>query len=92
MSSVCSNIDFIDEFLGIKDNELTTGGEEAPPLDGNKNQSEAYWNYKNVDNDVYEDVHNLNNDDAHFVPHTVYVSEEVQENCCFNGLPYYFKS
>jgi hypothetical protein len=93
MSSVCSDIDFIDQFFGIEEDDLSIA---VPGLsERNKATTKpagAYLNFKNNEDDEYEDIHNMNNDDEHFKPPPVYLSEEVQEICRVNNLPYYFKS
>ena len=91
MSDAIENIDYIDEYTGIEEDD-----EDSEEIDNNKKAVQPkFLNDNDNDNDDYndyEDVHNLNPDDSLFRPPPVYISEEVKEICKINGLPYYFKS
>jgi hypothetical protein len=88
VSSCSDNIDFIDDFIGIEEDDGIFDTEEIKQVEKeNNNYADLdYYTLTQYNND------NLTKDDELFAAPKVYITEKVKDICRVNGLPYHFKS
>jgi hypothetical protein len=88
VSSCSDNIDFIDDFIGIEEDDGIFDTEEIKQVE-KENNNNAYLDYCTL---TQYNNDNLTKDDELFAASKVYITEEVKEIWRVNGLPYHFKS